>query len=498
MKWYRLDKRYSLIYVKLFFLSLLYVFPLILADIYYNDDLGNAQYGVPGWSGDGRPLAEAISVLLSGRRSSVIDLAPLPLILSMLILVYALVLYAKTNWDKEFNDYMQIMVLLFVLVNPFNMANLSYRYGCIVMFAALSIPFFMYSIPETISKVGIAASSVAFGVIIMCIYQPAICMCLVLCVINLFLFVIGKKKKIMAELYRLPGIGVGAIGYKCVIAPYYVSTSDWRQAASQIVGLGELGIFFSNIVRTCNYIINNILGIPPVNLAVLGALIAFAMLSAVIYFYRDNIQKKFIYKFCGIIFVVASPVLTFFATFFPLLFLEQAALRSRVYLSVGGFLLFIGIMILYSAPKHKILGGLLCAMCIFYQYTFMYSYANALKSQNEYQKYMVYNIAHDLETINSDGDFSTITVIGTMPKARQTQLICNKYPLINELVPIYIDNDTWIGGVWLYRYLQDGLTLEETDDLDLQVINTDEPIMQNSVYSCYTRGEKIIIYFRDT
>lgn len=497
MRWYQLDKKYSNIYVKLFLLSLLYVFPLILADIYYNDDLGRAQYGVPGWSGDGRPLGEAIVVWLSGRRSSVIDLAPLPLILSMLILVYTLVLYAKTNWDKEFNEYMQIMALLFVLVNPFNMANLSYRYDCIIMFAALSIPFLMYSIPDTIPKAGIVISSFAFGIIIMSTYQPAICMCLVLCVINLFLFVIGKMKNIIVELYRLSGVGAGAIVYKCAIAPHYVSKLDWRQDASHVVGPKDIDIFFSNIVRTCNYLKDNILGIPPINLAVLGALIVFALLSAVIFFYRDNIQKKFVYRFCGIIFIAVSPVLTFFASFFPLLFLEQAALRSRVYLSVGGFLLFIGIMILYSVPKHKILGGLLCAMCILYQYTFMYSYANALKSQYEYQRYIVYNIAHDLETINSDGEFSLITVVGSAPKARQAQLICDKYPLINELVPVYISNDTWIGGVWLYRYLQDGLTLEATDDLDLQVINTDEPIMQNAVYSCYTCDEKIIIYFRE-
>lgn len=498
MKWYRFDKRYSLVYVKLLFMSLLYVFPIILADMYYNDDLGRAQYGATGWKEDGRPLGEALIVWLSGGKP-IVDLAPLPLILSMLILVYVLVLYAKANWDTSFDDYMQIMVLLFVLVNPFNISNLSYRFDCIIMFTALSIPFLMYSLPNTVSRVTTAVSSVIFGIIIMSVYQPAVCMCIVLCIINVFLFVIGKKEDIVTELCRIAGVGVGMVIYKFIIAPHYVSTTDWRQNASHIVGPKEIDIFFSNIVQTCNYIKYNIVGTSPINLFILSVLIIFALLSTIILFCRENIQRKKICKVFGIIFIVIAPVFVFFATFFPLLFLEEVALMSRVYLSVGGFLLFIGIMILYSTSKskYKVLGALLCAMCILYQYTFMYSYANALKSQNEYQKYMAYNIAHDLEMINSDGEFSSITVIGDMPKARQVQLICDKYPLVNELVPVYINNDIWRGGVWLYRYLQDGLSIERNNDSDLQAVYTGEPISKNAVYSCYANGERIIIYFKD-
>lgn len=498
MKWYQLDRRYSLVYLKLLFLSLLYVLPMILADMYYNDDLARAQYGATGWKGDGRPLGEALVVWLSGGgKTPIIDIAPLPLLLSIIVLTYALVLYAKTNWDTSFEDYMQIMVLLFVLVNPFNIANLSYRFDCIIMFTALSIPFFMYSMPNTISKAGISIFSFICGIIIMSTYQPAICMCIVLCVINIYIFIIGKREKIVIELYRMIGVGVGVIAYKLVIARHYVSTSDWRQNASHIVGPKEISIFFSNIIRTCNYIKINIMGTSLMHRFVLGALVFFALLSAVVCFCREIVRRKKIYKILSVIFIVISPIIVFFATFFPLVFLEQAALKSRVYLSVGGFLLFIGIIILYANIKYKVLGALLCAMCIFSQYTFMYSYANALKSQNEYQKYMVYNIAHDLETINRDGNYTAITVIGTMPKARQTQLICDKYPLINEVVPVYINNDTWIGGVWLYRYLQDGMTLEQSDDSDMQAINMLEPITRNSIYSCYVNGEKIIIYFSE-
>ena len=43
---------------KLSIISLLYVFPIILANRYYNDDLSRSLMGLTGWSGDGRPVTE--------------------------------------------------------------------------------------------------------------------------------------------------------------------------------------------------------------------------------------------------------------------------------------------------------------------------------------------------------------------------------------------------------------------------------------------------------
>ena len=497
MKWYQLDKRYSLVYVKLLFMSWLYVLPLILANIYYEDDLARVQYGAAGWKEDGRPLGEALIVWMSGGKRPVIDVAPLPLLLSMLLLVYVLVLYAKANWNEEFSDCMQVMVLLFILVNPFAIANLSYRFDCIMMFTALSIPFFVYSIPETIPRIYIGIGSFISAIIIMSLYQPAICMYLVLCTAQIFLYVTGEKKKIGQEVYRMAGVGAGAVIYKLVIARHYVSKNDWRQGASSVVtNLKEASVILSNIESACRYIKDSILGTSLTNIVVVGILVILAVLAAVLSYCRINGQSR-VRKIVGSVFITASPMIVFLSCFFPLMLLETLGVQSRIFISLGGFLFFIGIMLMYSVKKYHVIVTALCAVCILYQYTYMYSYGNALRSQNEYQKYVVYNIAHDLETIDCDGDFTSVTMIGTMPRARQTQLICDKYPLISELVPVYITNDTWQGGVWLYLYLQDGLSIEPENDSDFQVINDSEPILENAIYSCYLNGEKIIIYFGD-
>lgn len=501
MHWYKPDRRYALMYLKLLCLSLLYVFPLILADIYYQDDLARSYYGATGWNGDGRPLGEALIVwLCGGGRTPIADTSPLPMILSVMILAYVLILYAKTNWNLASDDYMQIAVLLFILVNPFAIANLSYRYDCIIMFTALSISFLMYSLPDTIPGAAMVLISAVLGMSVMSLYQPAISMCILLFIAHIFLFVIGKKEKISIELYRIIGAGLGAVLYELVVAPHYIGADegDWRQNAARIVGhsLQDIKLVCHNVLKTCRYITDNIMGTSWVNTAVIGVLIVFALTAAVRLFYIESRQQR-VRKIIGIIFIIFSPLAAFFATFCPLMLLQVLELRGRIFISFGGFMFFIGVMMLFSVKKYRVLGTILCAICILYQYTFMYSYANALKSQNEYQKYMVYNVAHDLETINCDKDYSAVTIIGTMPRAKQSQLICDKYPLIDELVPVYIDNSPWLGGVWLYSYLQQGLTLEAENDSDLQYINDGEPILKNSVYSCYVKSDKIIVWFRE-
>lgn len=145
--------------------------------------------------------------------------------------------------------------------------------------------------------------------------------------------------------------------------------------------------------------------------------------------------------------------------------------------------------------ERKIIIGIML-LFLLSQYSLMYSYGNALKSQNEYQKYLVYNIAHDVETINSDGDYNTLSFYGVAPQSRQVQMICSKTPIMKEMVPTYFTNSTWIGGVWLYHYLQYGIVIEDITSDDVLCIEDQLPLFKNSIYSCYCNGDKILIVFK--
>ncbi len=500
LRCFQLDQKYRRTFAALFFCSMLYVLPLMLIDVYYRDDLSRTLYGATGWKGDGRPLGEALLVWLSGGgRTPITDIAPLPLILSVCALSYALALYAQNNLEFARGGVPETMFLLLVLTNPFAMENLSYRFDCIMMFGALSIPFVMYAVLDRLPRLAVTAVSAVCTALIMSLYQPAVCMCLVLSALYVYLFLTGARKSLAPELYRAAGIAVGAVFYKLLIAPRYMNAGDWRNQASGIMPPAELvpGVL-DHIRGTWSYVGMCAAGMPAPLVCGAAALVVFAVLAAGYAVLRDQGTGRG-RRALGIAAVLAAPAVAFAATFLPLALLEGFHLKSRVLLSFGGFLFFAGVMILRSCRGGRRLicvGAALCMVCLIAQYTYMYTYAGALRGQNEYQKYLVYHIAHDIETINWKGDYSSVTVIGDAPRPRQTEMVCVKYPFLREIVPKYIGNDTWVSGVWLYLYLQNGLSLEEADDADMDMAGSREAVLHNSLYSCYTNGDKIIVSFQ--
>ena len=96
LKKFSLQSIYTRVFIILFVFSTFYVLPIILFNTWFNDDLGITLYGVTGLNGDGRPLGQLLSDFLSGG-GIVADIGPLPLLCSILILSYSLVLYAKEN-----------------------------------------------------------------------------------------------------------------------------------------------------------------------------------------------------------------------------------------------------------------------------------------------------------------------------------------------------------------------------------------------------------------
>lgn len=135
-------------------------------------------------------------------------------------------------------------------------------------------------------------------------------------------------------------------------------------------------------------------------------------------------------------------------------------------------------------------------VCTLYSYIYVYAYGNAIDTQQEYARYLLYNIVHDVETINADNEFSALSFIGQMPRTKRIQMMYDKYPIYNEIIPKYFTNDSWMGGAWVLQYLQDDIKIETDKEEDKQVVETAEPVLSNSVYSCYVNDDKIIIYFR--
>lgn len=494
--YYKLDKKHLSVYFKLLVISLLYVLPIIIANVCYNDDMARTLYGLTGWNGDGRPLGEMLIKLLCGGEP-IVDIAPLPLILSIAVLSYALVVYARSYLDFISNEYVQVVLLATVLMNPFAMSNLSYRFDCIIMFMALSIPFLLFAMPDTTDVKGnvkVFIYSLVSGAVVMSLYQPVLGMCIALFIIHFF-FVITGRKTAWAGIWKIGGIGVGVIFYKLVIAKHFVSSEDWRYEASTVVDINIQSIrtVLDNVTECIRYIKDFFRQTSSLYQVLLGVIIVLSI-ATMLFSYLKTSKSGRGHKIWRAVLIVVSPALVFIAAFLPLALLDHMGLRSRIFISFGSFLLFMGIMLLYANQKRKY-AALLLGLCLACQSIYMYSYGNALKCQNEYEQYMVYSIVHDVETLNADGEYSEISFIGQMPRARQLTMTCNKYPFFNEIVPVYVDNSTWIGGAWVYHYMQNDMTITALSEVDMEAVNTVEPVMQNARYSCYVNDNKILILF---
>src|SRR5690606_2407032 len=115
--------------------SFLYVFPLLLADKYYSDDMLRYTTGLD-WSMDGRPLSSIIMKLLSGAEK-VKDLFPYTTILGAFLIALggyfiSLVLELEKNKILKYSSFL-------LLVSPLMIENLSYRYDIFAM--GLSVVF---------------------------------------------------------------------------------------------------------------------------------------------------------------------------------------------------------------------------------------------------------------------------------------------------------------------------------------------------------------------
>ena len=195
--------------------------------------------------------------------------------------------------------------------------------------------------------------------------------------------------------------------------------------------------------------------------------------------------------------MIFLPVMLVISGILPLLVLENLPINDRLFISFSIFSLYAGIMFMILSQKFKYVVAMAAMACLIFHFSYAYAYGNALESQKEYETYMVYNIQHDIESINSEGEFGRISISGEMSRAPELEMICNRYPQFYDTVPVYINNSGWLGGAWLCRYMHERLELADMESEDYEIVNHTVPIMKNSMYSCYVNGDKIIIHLAE-
>lgn len=486
--------------------GLVYLLPIVLADRYYQDDLARSLYGATGWAGDGRPLTQWLMELLAGGGDTVADLSPLPLLLGLAVLAWAMTLYARRAFPALRESLLATLSLGLVVAQPFAMANLSYKFDCLTMLLALACCFLLYALPGTLGRPRLGAAGVLAALLVMDLYQPASGMFLVLAGIWLVFWLLDRLgsseslkphlPELGREVCRLGGVAVGAVLYLLLIAPRFVDSEGWRQEASRTVGgAGAVMTVFTNILSAAYYIRERMRMAPPLYRAVVVLLTAGAVAAALWRLWRRE-KSGAARKIVGTVLLLGAPFGLLLASYLPLVALQKMDCSARMFLAYGGTLLYIGLLWLWALPRRRAVAGVLLAAFLLCQTSYIYAYGTALKSQKAYEVYLVTEIARDCETYNGAGNYHQLSFAGTAPRPREVQMLLERYPFFGELIQPCFTNSTWLGGAWVYHYLQYDLEITGLTDADAAACTDEHLLGQNARYACYESGDKIIVSFR--
>ncbi|ECC9295068.1 glucosyltransferase domain-containing protein [Salmonella enterica] len=423
-------------YLFLFIIGLLYVFPIVLANVYYVDDMGRLSLGY-GWDGDGRILSNILTESLSFG-NGIISIFPYSTLLSSVILIIAGVIVA----DMLFEDkYLKSISSLFILTSPFMLENLSYRYDSILMAASVLsavVPFIFrsnYKLFFATSFICLLISFCLYQTSTMAYFSVTLCLLIKQCLNN------GRTFDLRLYLKSFLCFFVSYLVYSLLISLLAVNMQR-----SGFINFGGDGFdiiqsrlrnyesyYYSLYASGFKYVI-----LPCIVLVLLS--------------YINFILKG--REFGRLILSVVCLLGIVLLTMMPNLVITTAWITSRTFicfpfLIISLFIIIDNIKISLFLDRIKLVSAILV---ISYSFFLCSIYGATLKNNDDYSDFIAQSVSN---IIMKDSNESTYKVIisGSRPLSVKTRTAFNSIPFINILVPNYMTQGSSWGIADLSRYI---------------------------------------------
>lgn len=407
-----IKERFMFFLVSLF----LYIFPLMLKNVLYYDDNNRILHGHAYWDVDGRPLTDVIMYLLNFNIGNIGNVAPLPLLLSIIFLS-AVFTYISEKINCRKTIWNQLPLLLFV-VNPFYLQNFSYQYDCLGMSMGIGCALlaYFYKAEKTIQQIIpplLIAASFAF-------YQPCVNVFLALFFADILLkFKIETayiKNTIMSAGHYLSGV---IIYY--IIQFHIITVSTTRNELIQPSELlSSIKVSYEKLSEFLYPLFNS-------TLVVFFVLFGFTLTLVFLLRLRESLYKREIIQ---TFLILISPFALFLCLWGPLLLLKELLFNPREFPAFG-VILFSGLLSLYTIDKRGFIYKVISILMLIALFSFSYQYANALKYQRDYDERIFSWLAYDLGKQETDN--KKIYIYGETPRTILSQRIIENNPFISEL-----------------------------------------------------------------
>lgn len=412
----------------LFFLGIVFCLPIILANSYYMDDNLRAIYGYT-WSKSGRIFSTVLMNVLDLHVRNILDLAPLGQILGILALSYAALVLTRRLTGTTFPDRLSLCLCgLPLLVQPFMLENLSYRFDALPMLLAQACAALAAAAP-VIWPGRQRVPYCAFLVFaVTAFYQPALNTFMAL---SLIVFLCDCQRGEYTLAWKIFGQSVlgamiAALIYHFFVTPYCVRgtyeaphaiSTTWRDVSVSSVtqnlaqGLPLLKSLFvhgGGVLLTGWYVLGTIAAALTVRICILHrsrASIAAAVL------------------------ITCMPVLIPGTLSGIMLLLREPVYEPRTLMSFSACLIFSNLFFCRSRTWRWV--GL---APVLYFYVLSYTYGNALREDSRFQTAQIEQIASVLD-LHGFARGDNLFIYGNEKRSPIVRNAISVFPLMARLLP---------------------------------------------------------------
>ena len=455
-------------------ISLLFCYPIIHANVYFADDLWRITSAMAVWETLGRPGATLVSFILSlSSLHSIVDVAPLTQLLAAAFLAMS---------AYKFNEYIKLetgrtypWASALLIVNPFFLYNLSYRYDSLAMALGLMLTVWAFSLPFSTQRPKIKSIFILFAALTL--YQSDINLFIALAACEIVLLM--RSTSTQALLVKL---GWRIAQYVIAFALYYLTIgqilSAGAQQRSSIIAINTEGmsILQDNIMRALELSATFLTPMVLFYLAITTLLLLFVTIRG--FLRSDRAMMELLWIFLAIVGCVI-------ALFGPMILLKACTITYRTQPAFYGLALLMGLLAAINCRRYHYIAMIPLLLAI----ASSYQYGNAMKNQRDYDKVIIQHIHYDL--VDKQLDEKTIYIIGALERAPHAEVIAQVSPFIAASISP--------AGGWIAASLLFETGLEETqflwspdynelipswkDDICLAQLS---PIVNKKFYQIYT------------
>ncbi|CZU76985.1 glucosyltransferase domain-containing protein [Enterobacter hormaechei] len=448
--------------------------PLMMAGVYYRDDLDRATTGYFGWSALGRPFADLILVLLSSSSTHAVNLFPLSIVYTAVFI--ALAAYFLGCYLKRSGEVNYRLISAMIIFNPFYLQNVAYRFDSIGMSLAFALSVFSFCFFSKSIAVKYIVSVISL-ILALSTYQT--CTNVFIALIG-FEVLISLKNRTYTDVFKI--VASRCLVFVTAYAVYLLSISKIfasGNSRAETISFGDLDLLGNTLSRLNHFVLSYFEGLNLIYFAI-------ALLLGMVVYFTKNI-KTGAFKITLSIFIVFLSL--YVSLLGPAVLLKSAPIAPRTLVSFS--MIFVVITYMLS---HVNITRFIAFLPVISVFAFSANVANAMKLQRDYEQVVFSGVKNDLRNIN---DIKDVRFVGTVNYSPMTSRIVSGRkvyePFVSrasEWIAAFQLNEMGVKNVYL-GYGKDRYNREL-----LRSIKS-KPFAKNDDYSIFFDGKTAVIVLGD-